>query len=66
MANSNFNTNVKIGFMVLMACLGFGLAINAVVNPTAENKAASKKPAVTGMRGTQSGNVLANEVDNKM
>lgn len=43
MANSN--NSIKMGLMVIMAILGLGLMINAMVNPTKENKAAVMKTA---------------------
>lgn len=37
MANSNMNS-MQLGLLTLIACVGLGLMINAVVNPTKENK----------------------------
>lgn len=37
--------NVQMGLMALMACLGLGLMINSMVNPSKENKDAAMKMA---------------------
>jgi hypothetical protein len=42
---ANANQQIQMGLMALMGCLGLGLMINAVVNPTKDNKDAVMKTA---------------------
>lgn len=43
MASSNNMNSLQLGLLTLMACVGLGLMINAVVNPTKENKDTAMK-----------------------
>ena len=50
----NAMNNLQLGLMTIMACLGLGLMINAIINPTTENKDAVMKmnqaPVAPGAR----------------